>query len=408
MLVAHRRLGKTVGCINDDIRACLRSTHWRTRTPLQNYRAGYTAPLLKQAKAIAWDYVKWYTAPIPGISYNESELRADFPNGARYRLFGADNPDALRGLYFDKMTEDEPADMRAGFHTTIVLPALADREGQWTKIGTPKGHNEFYDDYQRALNDPDTFTLLLKASETGVLPASELASLRAAMSEDQYAQELECSFEAAIQGAYFARQMQALEDNGQITAVPHDPGLLVDVWFDIGFNDATSMWFIQSERNGFRHRVIRYYGNSGEKIDHYVGVLNDLKAKGYRYGRIVMPHDASNKDIKTGKSLEEIMADYGIQVEVLPRTDDVVRDIELTRTMLLKCWFDREKTKEGVEALKQYRKQWDDKRKVFQSHPYHDWTSNPADAFRQFAVGYAPQTFTTDWRGTGSGNPWTR
>lgn len=388
MLVAHRRFGKTVGCINDDIRACLRSTHWRTGLPLENFRAAYFAPLLKQAKAIAWDYVKFYTRTIPGMVYNETELRADFPNGARYRLFGADNPDSSRGLYFDRVTEDEPADMRAGFHTTVILPALADREGQWTKIGTPKGHNEFYDDYQRALTDPDTFAGLFRASETGVLPDAELANLRAAMSEDQYAQELECSFEAAIQGAYFGREMKTAEDEGRIAVVPHDPALLVDVWFDLGFNDATSMWFIQSERSGLRHRIIRYYGNSGENIAHYVGVLNEWKAKGYSYGRIVVPHDAKSKDLRTGKSIEDIMADLGVKVEVLPRTDDVVRDIELSRTMLPKCWFDREACLEGIEALKQYRKQWDDKRKVFQSHPYHDWTSNPADAFRQFAVGY--------------------
>lgn len=388
MLVAHRRFGKTVGCINDDIRACLRSVHWRTGQPLENFRAAYFAPLLKQAKAIAWDYVKFYTRNIPGMAYNESELRADFPNGARYRLFGADNPDSSRGLYFDRVTEDEPADMRAGFHTTIILPALADREGQWTKIGTPKGHNEFYEDYEKALADPDTFCLLLKASETGVLPDSELDNLRAAMSEDQFAQELECSFEAAIQGAYFGREMGRIEDLNQITTVPHDPALLVDVWFDLGFNDATSMWFIQSERSGLRHRVIRYYANSGESIAHYAGILNEWKAKGYQYGRIVMPHDAKAKDLRTGKSIEDIMADYGIAVEVLPRTDDLIRDIEVTRTMLPKCWFDRDNCKEGIEALKQYRKQWDDKRKVFQSHPYHDWTSNPADAFRQFAVGF--------------------
>ncbi|TBH23632.1 hypothetical protein ELG64_09005 [Rhizobium leguminosarum] len=351
--------------------------------------------------------MKQYTAAIPGMQYNETELRADFPTGARYRLFGADNPDGMRGLYLDKVTEDEPADMRHGFHSTIILPALADRQGRWTKIGTPKGHNEFHDDYQRALDDPDTFVGLYKASDTGVLDPEELRMLRSSMSADQYAQELECSFEAAIQGAYFAREMQTLEENGQITSVPHDPALSVDVWFDLGFNDATSMWFVQSERSGFRHRVIRYYGNSGEKMAHYAGILNDYKAKGYSYGRIVMPHDAKAKDLRTGQSIEEIMAGYGIMVEVLPRTDDVVRDIELCRTMLLKCWFDRENTKDGVEALKQYRKQWDDKRKVFQSHPYHDWTSNPADAFRQFAVGYMP-VGASPIRSRGTGSVWTR
>lgn len=339
--------------------------------------------------------MKHYTRAIPGVAYNETELRVDFPNGARYRLFGADNPDSLRGLYFDKVTEDEPADMRHGFHKTIILPALADREGRCTKIGTPKGHNEFHEDYEAALRDPENwFVGLYKASQSGVLPASELAVLRSAMSDDQYAQEMECSFEAAIQGAYYAREMQWLEDNGHIGNVPHDPALSVDVWFDLGYNDATSLWFIQSERNGFRHRVIRHYANSGENIAHYAGVLNELKAKGYVYGRIVMPHDAKAKDLKTGKSLEEIMSDLGIKVEVLERTDDIIRDIELVRQMLPKCWFDRENCKDGLEAMKQYRKQWDEKRKVFQSHPYHDWTSNPADSFRQFAVGYAPPTIS--------------
>ena len=387
-IVAHRRCGKTVAAINDDIAACLRSTHWRTGEPLEQFRAAYIAPLLKQAKAIAWDYVKYYTAPIPGVQYNESELRVDMPNGARYRLFGADNPDAMRGLRFDKSTRDEPADMRPGFHTTVLLPALADREGQDTSIGTPKGHNEFYEAIEAGKGRDDTTTLILKASETGILPESELAMLREAMSEDQYAQELECSFEAAIVGSYYGKIIAQLEDNGQVCAVPHDPALMVDVWFDLGFNDATSMWFIQSERSGLRHRVIRYYGNSGESIAHYAQVLNDWRSKGYRYGRIVLPHDAKAKDLRTGKSIEEILADLGISCEVLPRTDDLVRDIDLTRTMLPRCWFDRENTQEGLEGLRQYRKQWDDKRKVFQSHPYHDWTSNPADAFRQFAVGF--------------------
>lgn len=386
--MAHRRCGKTVACINDDIKDCIASVHWRTGKPLENFRAAYFAPLLKQAKAIAWDYVKQFTRTVPGIAYNESELRADFPNGARYRLFGADNPDASRGLYFDKVTRDEPAQMRPGFFKTIILPALADREGRSTSIGTPNGHNEFYDDVETGKLDSNTLTLILKASETGLLPASELAMLRAAMSEDQYAQELECSFEAAIIGSYYGKIIAQLEQNGQACSVPHDPALLVDVWFDLGFNDATSMWFIQSERSGFRHRVIRYYGNSGENIAHYAGVLNDWKAKGYQYGRIVLPHDAKARDLRTGRSIEEILGDLGIRCEVLPRTDDLIRDIDMVRGILPKCWFDLQNTREGLEGLKQYRKQWDDKRKAFQSHPYHDWTSNPADAFRQFAVGF--------------------
>ena len=137
-IVAHRRFGKTVGAINDLIRAAI-------TTPRENVRCGYIAPYYNQAKAISWDYIKQFTAPIPGMSYNESELRADFPNGARLRLFGADNYDSMRGLYFDDVVLDEPADFPANAWPTVIRPALADRQGRATFIGTPKGKNHFYE-----------------------------------------------------------------------------------------------------------------------------------------------------------------------------------------------------------------------------------------------------------------------
>jgi phage terminase large subunit len=337
-----------------------------------------------QAKDVAWNYLKHYTAPIPGCSKNESELKVVLPNGASIRLYGADNADRLRGLYFDGVVIDEPADIKPSVFPEIIRPALADRQGWATFIGTPKGHNGFYDTWTQAQGHNDWFSLLLKASESGLLKEHELTDLKATLSADQYQQELECSFEAAIQGAYYAKYIK----DDQVCSVPHDPALLVDVYFDLGFNDATAMWFVQSERSGLRHRVIRYYENSGETVGHYVGILNEWRAHGYRYGRIVLPHDAQVKDLKSGKSVQEIMSDMGVQAEVLPRTDNVLGEIDLTRTMLAKCWFDRDNTLDGVEALRQYRAQFDDKRKVFQSRPYHDWTSHAADAFRYFVVGY--------------------
>lgn len=351
-------------------------------------RYAYLAPYLNQAKDIAWGYLQKYASPITGTTFNASELRADLPNGARIRLYGADNADRMRGIYLDGVAIDEPADQRGSIFPEIIRPALADRKGWATFIGTPKGHNSFYELYQAAQNNPEWFSLLLKASQSGLLPESELAALRAAMSVDQYNQELECSFEAAIQGAYYAKYIK----DDQVCAVPHDPALNVDVYFDLGFNDATSMWFIQSERSGLRHRVIRYYENSGETLGHYAGVLNEWKAKGYRYGEIVLPHDAEVKDLRTGKSVREIFQDMGIQCRVLPRTDNVLGEIDLTRNMLAKCWFDKDNTREGIEALKQYRAQYDEKRKAFQNHPYHDWTSHAADAFRYFVAGYKGTT----------------
>ena len=137
-LVAHRRFGKTVAAINDLIRACY-------TTPLDNVRVAYIAPYLSQSKAIAWDYLLEYTAAIPDIKVNIAELRIDFPNGARIRLFGADNYNAMRGLYFDAVVLDEPADFPASAWPTVIRPALADRKGKATFIGTPKGKNEFWE-----------------------------------------------------------------------------------------------------------------------------------------------------------------------------------------------------------------------------------------------------------------------
>lgn len=341
-----------------------------------------------QAKDVAFNYLKHFTAPIPGVLKNEAELKVTLPNGNTIRLYGADNADRLRGLYFDGVVIDEPADIRPSVFPEIIRPALADRNGWAVFIGTPKGHNSFYDVWQQAQGHDDWFSLMLRASQSGLLSERELVDLRATLSPDQYEQELECSFEAAIQGAYYGKAIKKLEDDGQVCAVPHDPALNVDVYFDLGFNDATAMWFVQSERSGFRHRVIRYYENSGETIGHYAGVLNDLKQSGYQYGRIVLPHDAEVKDLKSGKSVREIMEGFGIMCDVLPRTDNLLGEIDMVRTMLPKCWFDRELTAKGLEALKQYQAQWDDKRKVFQSRPFHNWTSHAADAFRYFTVGY--------------------
>lgn len=360
----------------------MRSVHWRTGNQLKNFRAAYIAPWLKQSKAIAWDYVKYYTRNIPGVEYNESELRCDFPNGARYRLFGADNPDALRGLYFDKVTEDEPADMRSGFHKTVILPALADREGQCTKIGTPKGHNEFYEDYKAGLEDKDTFVRVYRASETGVLPEWELESLRKAMSDEQYRQEFECSFEAAIQGAYYGKLIEEAQAAGRICNVPYDPAFPVDVYWDLGWNDATALWFVQSERGG-AHRVIRYYEASGQDMAHYARFMDGL---GYKYGEIILPHDGGNKQQAFGTSPSERLRELGYPNTVQPRTDNLLGDIDAVRTTIPRCWFDEKLAAQGVECLKSYRREWDDKNKVFRDRPLHDWASNGADAFRIFSV----------------------
>lgn len=373
--VAHRRAGKTVACINDLIDGALRC---REREP----RFAYVAPFFSQAKDVAWSYLKTYTAPIPGVSPNESELRVDLPNGGRVRLYGADNYERLRGIYLDGLVLDEFGDMDPRAWQEVLRPSLADRNGWAIFIGTPRGLNHFAEAWDRAKVDDEWFTLQLKASETGLIPAAELAAARREMSEEQYLAEFECSFAASVVGAYFGREMQAAENDGRIVRVRHQPEIAVDTWWDLGVDDATVIWFTQTV--GREVHVIDYYEQSGEGLAHYAKVLQD---RGYVYGAHHAPHDIRARELGSGRSRLETAAALGIRFEVVPNVG-LADGIEAARNFLARCWFDRERTERGRLALTSYRKVWDEKRRVFQAQPLHDWASHAADAFRYLAVGH--------------------
>ena len=376
VIVAHRRFGKTVAAINDLIKDALTIER-------KNVRVAYIAPYYRQAKAIAWDYLLEYTKDIEGSVANASELRVDFPNGGRIRLFGADNYDAMRGLYFDSVVLDEPADFPANAWPTVIRPAIADRKGRATFIGTPKGKNEFWDIYNNAKNDPNWFAGMYKASETNILDAEELAEAKKAMGDDRYDQEFECSFEAAIQGAYYAIEMKAATADNRVTNVPYDPAAAVVTAWDLGIGDSTSIWFAQFV--GQEIRLIDYYENSGVGLDVYAKALSE---KGYHYEQHILPHDVQVKELGTGKSRLETLDALGVRnVSIAPRLN-VDDGIQAARSMLSRCWFDENKCSRGVEALRQYRREFDEKLKSWRGRPLHDWTSHPADAFRYLAVGY--------------------
>jgi hypothetical protein len=375
VLVCHRRFGKTVLCINELIKKAM-------TCKLERPRYAYLAPLYRQAKSIAWDYLKHYSAPIPGVKINESELRVDYPNGARIQLHGADNPDALRGIYLDGVVLDEYAQMAPRVFTEILRPALSDRKGWAIFIGTPQGKNAFYDLYHEVDGDRDWLCRTYRASETGIIAQEELDAARKIMDADEYEQEFECSWSAAIKGAYYGTQINDLEKGGRIIEVPHDPSLPVNTHWDLGVGDATAIWFEQ--RVGHEVRIIDYYENSGEGLAHYVRYL---QAKPYIWGKHYAPHDIEVRELGTGKSRKETAASLGIRFDVTPNlpVDD---GIDAVRRILPLCWFDKHKCKLGIEALKNYRHEWDDKRQVFRNTPLHDWTSHAADAFRYLAVNY--------------------
>lgn len=374
--VAHRRCGKTVACINDKIRRAITSNKER-------YRAAYIAPYLKQAKDVSWEYLKAYSRPLWSKPPNESELYVELLGGQRIKIYGADNPEALRGAYLDDVTLDEYADMHPGIWGSVVRPMLADRLGSATFIGTPKGRNAFHEIYERAKLDPQWATFFLPASKTMILPQTELDAARLDMTPEQYEQEFECSFDAAIVGAYFGREMAIAQSEGRICDVPYDEALPVHTAWDIGMGDSTAIWFFQS--SGPEIRVIDFMEDTGKGAPHYV---KELAAKPYRYGDDWVPHDARVREwLGDGQTRLESLKEMGRKPKLVPN-HKIMDGINAARVMFPRMVFDETNCRIGLEALRQYRAEYDDKTRAFKDNPRHDWTSHAADAFRYMAIAW--------------------
>jgi len=367
VVVAHRRAGKTVACVNELIKRALTFNG-------TDGRFAYVAPFYRQAKSVAWDYVKRFSAVIPGISINESELRIDYPNGSRIQLFGADNADALRGLFFDGIVADEYGDWKPSVWGYVIRPALADRGGWAVIIGTPKGRNQFWEIYEHSRVNDDWLELCIKASESGLLPEKELDALRQELTEDAWRQEMECDFDAALPGAIFGKELWQLEHDGRVKDV-YDPELKTHAVLDLGFSDDTAIWWFQV---GKELRLVDCYSASGMPIAHYHEVL---KSKPYTYGEwLYLPHDARAKSLQTGRSIEQQFSSLNWKPRIVPELG-LVDGIQAARLTLADCYFD-EKCREGIETLKQYQREYDEEKRCFRDKPRHDWTSHYADAFR--------------------------
>jgi phage terminase large subunit len=343
-------------------------------------RFGYLAPTYKQAKTVAWDYLKHYARAIPGMVANEQELRVDLPNGGQVRLHGADNPDALRGIYLDGVVPDEFGLMQGKVWSEVLRPALADRLGWAMFIGTPNGKNAFWKIRDYASKTEGWFLIEHKASTTGILPQAELEAARALMTQDEYDQEFECSFEASVRGAVFAREMAQLRAQGRIGRVAYEPLLPVSTAWDLGIGDSTAIWFLQVV--GAEVHVIDYYERSGEGLSHFVGHLGQLP---YTFSRHVLPHDVQVRELGTGRSRLEILASLGLKAGIAPKLslDD---GIEAARIFLKRCWFDADKCQQGIECLQNYRREENTRTGELRSEPIHDWASHGADAFRYAAI----------------------
>lgn len=386
VMVCHRRFGKTVLGVNWLQQGALTGQKPRPRF-------AYIGPTYRQAKAIAWDYMQFYARPVPGVAFNQSELRVDYPTQGQVRIYGADNPDSLRGIYLDGAHLDEYGLHPAKTFTEVISATLVDRGGCALFTGTPNGKNQFYDIAEHAKaevakGNPEWFFAEYRASQTGLLDPAYLESARAIMTPDEYAQEFECSFEAAVKGAIYAKELQAAREAGRITAVPYDPALPVDTDWDLGVGDAMAIWFTQTAKGSTEVRVIDYYEASGEGFPHYAGVLAQ---KGYTYGVHWAPHDIQVREMGSGRSRLEVAANFGIRFRVTPRLHDAAKGeveegIHAVRMFLPRCWFDATRCKGGLEALQHYRRDYNQRLNEFKAEPVHDWASHGSDAFRGLAV----------------------
>jgi hypothetical protein len=377
VIVAHRRCGKTLGCILDLIYRAISEGK-------EDGRYAYVAPYYSQAKNIAWDYLQKYSQPVLAKA-NQSELWVELVNGARIRLFGADNPDALRGLYLDGIVLDEYADMRPRIWGEIIRPLLSDRLGWAVFIGTPKGHNGFWELYSAAINKDDWYVKTLRASVTGLIAESELADAAKSMTQDQYLQEFECDFESAIVGAYYGKEMRLLTDQGRITEVKYDPMYKVNTAWDLGFTDSTSIWWYQVIHGEIR--VLEHHSSNGQSVPFYTGLIQSKK---YQYGTHWLPHDARAKTLSSGgKSIiEQLSAKIPLEsMKIVPNLS-LQDGIQASRMALQRAWFDSEKCMDGIECLRQYQREYDEDKKVFRDRPRHDWTSHSADAFRYLSIAW--------------------
>jgi len=385
MLVLHRRAGKTTAGLNHLQRDALKipKSQW-----------AYIGPTYKQSKRIAWDIAITISQPIPEVIQNVSELTIIYPNGSKLILVGSDNPDALRGMGLWGAFFDEYPLQPSNVFSEIVSKCLADHLGYAIFGGTPKGKGEFWRMYNNSKNNPE-WRLIYKTiehslkEETGetidnlrnALEGDRSLVRQGLMTEDELNQEWYCSFEAAIRGAYYAKQISEAREQKRLRIVPYDSVLRVHTVWDLGIGQAMGIGFYQ--RSGLETRMIDYWeGLNQEGIPQAIRAIQN---KPYIYGKHFAPHDINAKDIGTGKTRKETATSLGINFEVIPSltVDD---GINRGKLMWNHLWIDEQKCEVWLDYISQYKQEWDDDKKMFRNKPAHDFTSHAADVHRYAAI----------------------
>lgn len=392
--VWHRRAGKdAVG------------VHWTTVAAVQ--RPGvywHMLPTLAQARKVIWDGrtkegAKTLDAwPQELISHRRNdEMKLELANGSIWQVVGSDNYDSLVGgnpvgVVFSEFPLTDPEAWN------FIRPILAENGGWALFLYTPRGRNHGWELYNQAQKNEGWFSSLLTVEDTGAIPMEAVEDeRRSGMQEEVIQQEFYCSFEAPLFGAYYAQEMLTAGQEGRIGKVAYDPSVPVETWWDLGIGDSTAIWFAQ--RVGQEIHLIDYYEDSGEALSHYVKYC---QRKEYVYGDHVFPHDVRARELISGKTREETLRSLGMKPRVVTK-HNVEDRIDAVRNMLGRCWFDEEKTARGVEALRQFRKEYDPKSKDFKSRPVHDWASHGADSF---GYGAMHRPYKRNWKPLEYDNRW--
>jgi hypothetical protein len=368
----HRRAGKDLAALAYTTVAAMERVgiYW------------HLLPTLAQGRKVIWqgqtnDGRKFLDLWPKGLvtKVRNDEMRLELANGSSWQVVGSDNYDSLVGSNpIGVVMSEYSIALPAAWD--FISPILAANGGWAMFLYTPRGRNHAWDLYDMARHNPEWFDTLLTVEDTDAIDMSVIDEERASgRDEALIQQEYYCSFEAPRQGAYYAEQMMACDNENRIGAVAYDPHVPVETWWDLGIADSTVMWFAQ--RVGKEIHLIDYYEASGEPLDHYVKAI---QGRGYVYSDHVLPHDVKARELISGKTREEVLRKLGIKPSVVK--GHLVQDrIEATRAMLSRCWFDRDKCQKGIEALRAYRHEWDERNEVYKARPLHDWASHGADAF---------------------------
>jgi hypothetical protein len=252
------------------------------------------------------------------------------------------------------------------------------------RSGTPKGNGLLQAAFDRARLTSGYSVYLLDYTKTAALPAEAIDTLRREMSEEEFAQELECSFEAPNSGSYYGKLMNAAEAEGRIGEVSYDAKLPVWTSWDLGIDDSTAIWFAQLGPGG-QWRMIDYIEDSGAGLDHYVGLIEQRAYQ--RYAMHLLPHDAAVKELGSGLARTETLHRMGLRPWRIVRQHSVADGINAVRQILPHCWFDAERCQKGIHALRHYKREWNETAQTWRQNPVHDHASHGADSARYLALG---------------------